>query len=145
MTSPFYEDVRELPSGRWERDPDRSWRPVQPPPGADRAGRGWAVPTLGLNVADFGSGWDGPRYARVNGMVTLRGAAGFTGSVASGGTLLTLPPGYRPGISMAFAQASSGGVVRVDVAPSGVVSCNGTAFTTGGFLSLSGIEFLAEA
>lgn len=102
-------------------------------------------PPLGTNVADFGSGYDGPRYWKDPvGLVHLRGGIGFTGSVASGGTLLTLPSGFRPGFTSSFVAPSSSGAVRIDVSTAGVVSCNGTAFTTGGFVSLSGIYFGAE-
>lgn len=102
-------------------------------------------PALGTNVADFGSGYDGPRYWKdSDGLVHLRGGVGFTGSVSSGGTLLTLPSGFRPGFASSFIAPSSSGAVRIDVTTAGVVSCNGTAFTTGGFVSLSGIYFGAE-
>lgn len=138
-------DYRDTPSGRWVLQPDMSWLPDVSPLESDRVARGWVKPTLGTNVADYGTPYDGPRYFKdLTGFVHLRGGVGFTGAVGAGGTLLTLPQGFRPAFTLSYAVASSAGVVRLDVDSSGVVSVNGTGYTTGGLVSLAGVYFAAE-
>lgn len=145
-TTPNYDEhVRDRPGGSWVQQTDGSWNVEPPDVLARRTAKAWVTPALGTNVTSF-SGFQVPAFLKdTSGVVTTRGAVGFTGVVSSGGVLLTLPVGCRPSGTLALAVPSSSGIVRVDVLATGDISCNGTGFTTGGFLSLAGIRFPSEA
>jgi hypothetical protein len=137
--------------------------PVQS--GGDTDGT-WIEPTLTnswVNYDAAGTGFAQAAYMRKNGVVYLKGLV-KSGTDAT--AIFTLPPGYRPAESNIFSgivssvsettgAATAGtahthpipiGVVgiRIDVDANGVVSKRNSV-AANGYLSLSGISFIAEA
>lgn len=99
-----------------------------PSPTAITLGGGWSNTGSGLVPARF--------YKAPNGLVTIEGTISGGGD----GDIGTLPAGSRPDTSMVFVGRNSGGVFRIDVATSGVIS---VVSTGAGFHSLNGVSFYA--
>jgi hypothetical protein len=101
----------------------------------------WTAPTLGNSWVDYGLGYSAAGYYKdATGAVHLQGAikSGTVGAAA-----FTLPAGYRPLGSNAYAVPSGAGPAFGVV----VVAADGTVSVTVGsnvFASLSGISFRAE-
>ena len=90
---------------------------------------------------DYGAGYSPCGYRKLSsGLVILKGLVkNGTASV-----ILTLPAGYRPGLTLIFnMQTNPGGATpcRVDVGPNGDIGHQGGSNV---WISLSGIVFLAE-
>jgi hypothetical protein len=113
------------------------------------------VTAFAANWSNFASGYRTCAWrVDANRRVTLRGMATTSVAIAAGGnsTIFTLPSGARPVQTEIFvAEASnltaSGGVARLDVNTTGIVSpSNATSvpIPAGGWVSLSGLSFDAD-
>jgi hypothetical protein len=100
---------------------------------------GWVNITLVATFTNFGAPNEVARYRKKGGVVYLEGA--IKGG-AAGGTITTLPVGFRPANTITFiASTSSATPARITIASTGVVT--GAAINTT-FTSLSGIVFVVE-
>lgn len=100
--------------------------------------------TLNAGLAPYGRGYLAPTATRQGNTVVLNGMIGDTTvTYAPGDNLCTLPVGFRPPARLIFLQASSAGVYRVDVLPSGEVQLLGAPGVGGLFnwVCLDGISF----
>ena len=110
---------------------------------------GWTVPSF-LNGYTAYSAPFNPGYRKFpDGQVQIRGLV--TCPATAGTSAFQLPAGFRPATNMTylFTQITSFGLIRVDVQQDGSVVCGtevrvGT-WTNGGWISLDGCIFLAEA
>lgn len=106
----------------------------------------WITPTLLNTFTAYGGAFTPPRYYKdPNGIVHLQGLI-RAGSVSTVGTpMFNLAAGYRPKLQNLYATIGSSDTpsVRVDVTSVGNVSLQ-TAVTSGEYISLAGISFLAE-
>lgn len=104
------------------------------------------TPALSGTWVANGGGYEGPAYYKdTSGVVHVSGLV-KSGSVVAPSPIFTLPAGYRPSATLMFTAPMNGTMVRIDVLNTGVVQFNGFLGTTAvtGYLSLSGISFLAE-
>jgi hypothetical protein len=119
----------------------------------------WYTPTLTNSWSNYGAPYATAQYMRKNGIVYLKG---LVRSGTLNATILTLPAGYRPadahlfnGISnfkttgaasagTAHTHAVADVAVRININADGTVSC-GASLAGNGYISLSGISFVAEA
>jgi hypothetical protein len=117
----------------------------------------WSSLSYATGWAGYGSPYGTGRY-RLNtrGGVDLRDLIRRTAAttIASGETVATLPAGYRPTTTIQWKQLAgdAGGVVSVNVAPTGAITLTGmnaaaiTYLSTGsGFLSLNNQSFPLDA
>jgi len=91
----------------------------------------WYTPTFVNSWADAATGWYA-RYTKdlTNGVVYMKGLV-QGGSNTTVTTIFTLPVGMRPSTNLMLSQATSGGVGRVDIYPSGAVQFVGNDAHTG--------------
>lgn len=106
----------------------------------------WTALPYASGWADEGGGFVGGQYRLdVLGWVHLRGLVKATANQAVGATIATLPAGFVPGADESFLAAADSGGTRfaenVYVETDGTIRIQGTAITSGGFISLSGISF----
>jgi hypothetical protein len=137
-TSPF---VGQL---IFETDTDRSWSwngAVWLAPGTTA----WQTVTLGAgwttwNVTAGGTTYFDPACRIEGDSVQLRGLLDFATGSYGGGTIITLPVGYRPARQhLGTVMANANVAVRCDVQANGVVTS--ATFGSPGFLSLDGVRF----
>lgn len=81
----------------------------------------WLTPTYANLWADYGAGYGGLRYRKVDDRVFLKGLIKYSSGVASSGLVTTLPSGYRPTEDVMFGVELSVGRGRVDVQADGEV------------------------
>jgi hypothetical protein len=137
-------------TSRWEQQKDGSFVPERIFSYRDTPtdNGGWQAPTYGTNAGAQGTPWFGVQFRKDrHGYVHLRGNVLFSGAVAPGATILTLPAGYRPGVQhRQVSWGSPGGTeqaLRLDIVTDGTVFSNAT-FANTNWVSLSGIHYLAE-
>ncbi|MEM1329431.1 MAG: hypothetical protein AAGG07_02600 [Planctomycetota bacterium] len=102
---------------------------------------------LSAGTEPYGAGYSSPVVTRIGNLVVLNGLVRDVGiSNAEGTVFATLPAGFRPTARLLFLQASSGGVYRVDVLPSGELQFLGAPGVGGAidWVSLDGISFRIE-
>lgn len=100
--------------------------------------------SLNSGLAPYGVGYLAPTATRQGNTVVLNGMIrDTTVTYEPGDSLCTLPAGFRPPARLIFLQASSAGVYRVDVLPTGVVELQGAPGVGGIFnwVCLDGISF----
>ncbi|MEM1331484.1 MAG: hypothetical protein AAGG07_13085 [Planctomycetota bacterium] len=100
--------------------------------------------SLNSGLAPYGVGYLAPTATRQGNTVVLNGMIrDTTVTYSPGDALCTLPAGFRPPARLIFLQASSAGVYRVDVLPTGVVQLQGAPGVGGLFnwVCLDGISF----
>lgn len=102
----------------------------------------WQAATLVAPWVNYGTTFQTTRYRlRPDGVVEIQGLVKLG---ATNGTILNLPVGYRPDASLIFPVFMAGGVCRLDIGNTGVVSSTSwPAGATNAFLSLGGVSFTA--
>jgi hypothetical protein len=137
-------------TSRWEQQPDGSFVPERIFSYRDtpRDNGGWVKPTLGANIADFGSPFGGVRVRKDSlGFVHMKGLTQIGAALTTLYVQFTLPVGYRPGIThLTSCWAQSGGVekqIRMDLQADGLVYSTAT-FANLDWVSFNGITYLAE-
>ena len=102
------------------------------------------VPAPG--VQNYGGDYAPIGWAKFPGdLIVLRGLLSATQSRPDGARLTTLPGGARPGMMQIFTgDNSTGGRPRVDINPDGDIKLGPFDLPNGGYVSLSGITFMAE-
>lgn len=102
----------------------------------------WASLALQNSWTDFGTPYSPNGYIKTSsGIVMLKGLLKRSGSIVSGETIATLPPGYRPAYRLIFQTSTSNAArfARVDV------DTNGNILIVAGdpgYLSLEGVNFM---
>jgi len=102
---------------------------------------------LNAGTAPYGVGYSDPIVTRSGNLVVLNGLVGDTGISNDPETAFaTLPAGFRPNARLLFLQASSAGIYRVDVLPSGDIVFQDAPGVGGpmDWVSLDGISFPIE-
>lgn len=112
--------------------------------GALRGTETWQDGPMVNGWGDYGAPYNGIEYRKdLLGYVHLRGLT-QGGLVGLGIPLMTLPVGYRPGVTMLFVIMQNNAVGRVDITANGVVSVDSTVNASNAWVSLNGISFFAE-
>jgi len=95
----------------------------------------------GWTAYDAGVNWDIPGYSLENQRIFFRGLMKHA-TVTTVGTFATLPAGSRPNKTQTYNFACSGGMCRVDILNTGVMTISSYISPgTGAFISLSGVNF----
>lgn len=94
------------------------------------------------NYTDATAGWNGMRYTRRNGIVTVSGAIRATSAVGANSVITTLPAGFRPTHKLEASIPAQPTNVVIDVGIGGVVTTNG-AQASGFVTALPPITFVA--
>lgn len=102
----------------------------------------WRPAALQAPWVNYGTTFQTTRYRlRNDGVVEIQG---LVKSGATGGTIFTLPAGLRPDASLIFPVFMAGGVARLDIGNTGIVSSQSwPTGATNSFLSLAGVTFTA--
>lgn len=120
------------------RNPDGNWLVSD---ALGTSADAWHTPTLASPwVAYSGSGnYRGPRYRKSGGDAVIEGLAATGGTSVTGtSNVFTLPTGYRPSASYAFAAVTSAGATRqLSVLDSGVVQYANLPAGAVSFISLN--------
>jgi hypothetical protein len=106
---------------------------------------GWVGFSLAGFVFSFGAGFRVPAVRKERSAeVKLRGVVGFSGTIAAGGTICTMPAGMWPTqteILMAIVNQVS---VRADVNTNGTITFPNTGVANGGFASFADMSWFAD-
>lgn len=100
---------------------------------------GWIAVVFENSWVNYGSGFEEAAYRKIGDRVQLRGLV-KSGTV--GAAIFTLPVGFRPAGQNIFAIQANEIGKRLDVSSIGGVSV--VASATNGYVSLSGVTFIAD-
>ena len=106
----------------------------------------WNALSPAPGVQNYGGAYAPIGWARFPGdLIVLRGLLTATQSRPDGARITTLPVGARPGMNQIFTgDNSTGARPRVDVSTDGDINLGPFDLPNGGYVSLSGITFMAE-
>lgn len=108
------------------------------------ADSGWQSLTFTGGISNFGAGHRTIGVRKQNGEIKLRGLALIGGINGAGGTLMTIPIGFRPSLIEVFTQDYNNAAVRLDINPSGAITLPAQATAAGSFISLAGIRYYQD-
>jgi hypothetical protein len=100
-------------------------------------GSGGTAPAFGVGFGNYGNGFAPVGFRKVGNLVYVRGLIANVSATAQNATFFTLPAGYRPLATVVFPGFSSAGILRVDVAPNGIISSALIGLGAGSYSSLN--------